>query len=205
MPDWDAKYRAAPEGLFGAAPSEYLRAVAARSDFRARSALCLADGDGRNSRWLALRGLAVTAVEASAVAVANARALDRAAGARVERIEADLETWRPPAGDGGAERRWDLALLLYFQGPAALRAHALRLAWDALAPGGRLVVEGFAKDQAERPGGPSTPEHLYDLAEIAAALPGHRLLEALSGLVRLDEGPRHQGEMAVLRVLAEKP
>ena len=200
MADWDAKYGAAPDGLFGREPNQYLREVAARSDFAAQTALCLADGDGRNSRWLALKGITTTAVDASAVAVANALALDEASGAKVERIVADLETWRPAGG-----RRYDAALLIYFQGPAALRTLALRVAWDALATGGWLVVEAFAKPQMERAGGPDSPDHLYDLNEITAALPGHRVIEALSGRILLDEGRRHRGEVEVVRFLAAKP
>jgi SAM-dependent methyltransferase len=200
MSDWDAKYRAAPDGLFGQAPNQYLRGTVARSDFAARSALCLADGDGRNSRWLALMGIETTAVDASTVAIRNALALDDAAGATVERIVADLETWQPADG-----LRYDATFLIYFQGPTVLRRRALRIAWQALAPGGWLVVEAYAKAQGNRPGGPDTPGHLYDLGEIKAALPDHRVLEALSGRVRLDEGRRHQGEAEVVRFLAAKP
>jgi SAM-dependent methyltransferase len=200
MSDWDAKYGAAPDGLFGREPNQYLREIVARSDFAAGSALCLADGDGRNSRWLALNGIATTAVDASAVATRNALALDEAAGVSVERIVADLETWRP-----AGRRRYDVVLLMYFQGPAALRRRALRAGWDALAPGGWLVVEAFAKAQGDRPGGPDTPDHLYELGEIAAALPGHRVLESLAGRICLDEGTRHKGEVEVVRYLAAKP
>jgi len=200
MPDWDKKYRAAPDGLFGRTPNEYLREVVARSDFAARSALCLADGDGRNSRWLARKGIEVTAVDLSAVAVRNARALDEAAGVAVERHAADLETWRPPGG-----RRYEAVFLIYFQGPAELRRSALRVGWELLAPGGWLVVEAFAKPQAAKDLGPSSCEHLYDLDEIGAALPGHGIVEALSGRIRMDEGARHQGEAEVVRVVAVKP
>jgi len=200
MSDWDEKYAAAPDGLFGQAPNQYLRGIVARSDFAARTALCLADGDGRNSRWLALMGLETTAVDASAVAIRNARALDHAAGVTVERIVADLESWQPAEG-----RRYEAAFLFYFQGPAELRRRTLRVAWTALAPGGWLAVEAFAKAQGSRPGGPDTPDHLYDLDEIAAALPGHRVVEALSGRVLLDEGRRHQGEVEVVRYLAARP
>src|SRR3546814_2833628 len=73
---WDKRYRAATAPLFGEAPNEYLRMVCARSDFAARSVLCLADGDGRIGCWLAARGLAVTALDVSAVATEKARTLD---------------------------------------------------------------------------------------------------------------------------------
>jgi SAM-dependent methyltransferase len=198
--DWDQRYAAAPEGLFGTAPNLYLRQVARRPDFAAHTALCLADGDGRNSRWLAAQGLAVTAVDLSRVAVANARALDRAAGARVTRIEADLSTWQAEP-----DRHYDAAFVIFFQAPWPLRRRVLQIAWAALAPGGWLALEGFSTEQAGLPGGPSSAVHLYDLSSIAAALTPHRRLEALSGRIEMDEGPRHRGEMAVVRYLAVKP
>ena len=198
-PDWDQRYAAAPEGLFGTAPNLYLQQVAARPDFAARTALCLADGDGRNSRWLAAQGLAVTAVDLSRVAVQNALALDRAAGVTVTRIVADLEVWQAEP-----DQRFDAAFLIAFHAPWALRRRALLIAWAALAPGGWLCLEGFSSEQAGLAGGPSSPANLYDLESVTAALPPHRKLEALAGRIELDEGPRHRGEMAVLRYLAVK-
>src|SRR5690606_6359947 len=98
------------EPPFGTAPNEYLRMVCARSGFAARTALSLADGDGRNGRWLARQGLAVTAVDVSAVATERALALDRAGGVAVERVTADLADWTPAAG-----RTWDAVVLIYLQ------------------------------------------------------------------------------------------
>ena len=66
MPDWNKAYREADAPLFGDEPTDFVRAVTTRPAFDCRTALCLADGDGRNSRWLARRGLAVTAVDMSA-------------------------------------------------------------------------------------------------------------------------------------------
>ena len=71
---WDRRYRAAVAPPFGEAPNDYLRMICAHQDFTARSALCLADGDGRNGAWLAGQGLAVTAVDVSAVATDRPRA-----------------------------------------------------------------------------------------------------------------------------------
>ena len=76
----DKRYREADEPPFGEAPNAYLRMICARPDFAARTALCLADGDGRNGCWLAAQGLAVTAVDVSAVATDRAFALDRRHG-----------------------------------------------------------------------------------------------------------------------------
>lgn len=200
MPDWDAKYAAAPEGLFGAEPNEYLRAVAARSDFAARSALCLADGDGRNSRWLARLGLRVTALDISPVATRHARDMDAALGVDVERTVADLRYWRPAEGHA-----WEAVFILYLQGPADLRHAGLTLGREALAAGGWLVLEGFAHAQAGSDLGPPSGAHRYDAAEIPELLPGLELVELLTGRVRLDEGPRHRGLADVVRITARKP
>jgi len=197
---WDARYRAAGEAPFGEAPSEYLREILARSDFAARTALCLADGDGRNGGWLAGQGLAVTAVDVSAVATKQALALDRRRGVSVERIAADLADWTPDP-----RRAWEAVFVIYLQGPAALRLRALEIAAAALAPGGWLVVEGFSKALGPRSGmGPDDPDRLYSLEELHQALPALQVVEALAGRVLLNEGRRHRGEAEVIRFAARR-
>jgi hypothetical protein len=198
---WDKRYRAAAEPPFGEAPNDYLRMTCARADFSAQTALSLADGDGRNGCWLAERGLVVTAVDVSAVATGRALALDSRRGVAVERVTTDLVDWTPEAG-----RRWDLVALIYLQGTSAVRHRALDVAAAALASGGWLVVEGFSKQQALRPGmGPDDPDRLYDLDELCAAAKGLDVVEALAGRVRLNEGIRHQGEAEVVRFVARRP
>ena len=143
-PDWDAKYAAARGGLFGEAANAWLAMCLARPGVEAGSALCLADGDGRNGTWLAAQGVAVSAVDLSAEATRRAEARDRAAGVTAERRAADLFDWSP----GG--RAWDLVALICLQGPPALRRRGLELAAEALAPGGWLVLEGFGTGAAAR-------------------------------------------------------
>ncbi len=199
MKKWDEKYAAQPDGLFGSAPGQYVREISARSDFEPATALFLADGDGRNSRWLASRGVQVTALDVSPVATRNGVALDGNAGIFVERVVADLETWTPPAG-----RLWDAVFQLYLHGPSSVRLTALRTGWQALAVGGWLVVEGFSKAQAGSDVGPGKPQLMYDLEEIEACVTGAVIVEALSGRVRLDEGSRHQGLVETVRFAARK-
>lgn len=201
MPDWDAKWSRGEAPLYGDLPNEWARMAMARSDMAPASALMLADGDGRNGTWMARQGLAVTAVERSRVADARARARDAAAGVAVERICADLTEWRPPAA-----RRWDAVVLLYLHCGPEERAAAVARPFAAAAPGGWILVEGFAKSQAARPEmGPSDPALLYDLDELVALLPDDaEVIEAFSGEARLAEGPGHQGLGAVSRLLARR-
>uniref|UniRef100_E6PMG2 Methyltransferase domain-containing protein n=1 Tax=mine drainage metagenome TaxID=410659 RepID=E6PMG2_9ZZZZ len=69
---WDARF-AQPGLLFGATANAFLQREAQRMAPRSR-VLSVADGEGRNSIWLAEQGHAVTAFDLSPVAVAKARA-----------------------------------------------------------------------------------------------------------------------------------
>jgi len=193
---WDRRYAAAEGGLFGEAPCALLSERMARE--RPASALLLADGDGRNGTWLAARGTPVTAVDLSPEAVRRALGRDRAAGVAAERLVADIAEWTPEPG-----RRWAMAGIFYLHGPAPLRRRALTLARGALAPGGLLLLEGFARPRlAGQTIGPEDAETLYAAAELAAWCPDLGTERLWQGAADLDEGPRHAGRAAVLRWVA---
>ena len=201
MVDWDRRYRDSGERLFGNRPNEYLREVFARSDVAAAAVLCLADGDGRNGTWLAANGHRVTAIDISAVATDQACVLDREHGVEVERIVADLADWTP-----AADQTWEAVAMIYLQCEETVRAQAVRRSAAALAPGGWFIAEGFSRAGIGEGGpGPNSPDLLYDLEGLKAALPGFRIVESSDGVVWLDEGGRHQGPARVVRLLARKP
>jgi len=200
MSNWDAKYAAKRDAPFGDNPNEYLREILARSDFRAGSALCLADGDGRNGTWLARQGIAVTAVDLSPVGTERALRRDAEAGVEVEREVADLAVWAPRPG-----RRWDAVFLFYMHCEKETRKRTLRLAADLVPAGGWFVMEAFAKGQAEDEDmGPDDPDLLYSLPELRAAFPDFLVVEALSGHIGLNEGEKHCGEGEVVRFAARR-
>src|SRR5664279_5758801 len=81
--------------VFGTEPNAYLREHAAQ--WRAGSRwLCIADGEGRNSVWLASKGMVVDAFDISEVGVAKARKLATASGVSVEYSVADCDSWLWP-------------------------------------------------------------------------------------------------------------
>jgi len=92
---WNARY-AREDFHFGEGPNAFVRAHA--RDLRpGDTSLCVADGEGRNSVFLAERGLAVTAFDFSPNAIAKARALALRRGVQVE--DADLMPRRAQAFD----------------------------------------------------------------------------------------------------------
>lgn len=102
------------------------------------TALDLGCGEGGDAIWLATLGWDVLAVDVSAIALERARvhAEERAVAVRFQR--SDLDATFP-------EGTFDLVTASYLHSPIALQRDAiLRRAWDAVAPGGRLVVLSHA-------------------------------------------------------------
>src|SRR5450759_3372515 len=111
MLGWDSRY-AGDEYLFGEAPNAFLAAQASRLQ-PGKSALALADGEGRNGVWLAEQGLKVLSIDSSAVAQEKARRLALARGVHIQLELVDLSTWSFP------ESRFDViaAIFIQFAGP----------------------------------------------------------------------------------------
>src|SRR5689334_16377449 len=87
---WNQRY-AGDEFLFGSEPNAWLRAHA--DLFHAgQRVLCVADGEGRNSVWLARRGAAVDAFDISDVGVAKARRHAAANGVSVNYSVSDCDS-----------------------------------------------------------------------------------------------------------------
>jgi SAM-dependent methyltransferase len=130
------------------------------------SVLDLACGSGRHVRYLAARGLRVTAVDR------NREALDRCEAA-AERIEADLEgaPW-PLAG-----RRFDAVVVTNYLW-RALMPHITA----CVAANGLLLYETFARGN-ERFGKPSNPEFLLAAGELLAHVNGLHVLAFEDGIV----------------------
>ena len=88
---WNERY-SEPDYLFGEAPNEFVR-NAARFLAAGQSVLCVADGEGRNSVWLAEQGMEVAAFDFASNAVEKARRLAAARNVRVDHRLDDLMTW----------------------------------------------------------------------------------------------------------------
>ncbi|MCW8971172.1 MAG: class I SAM-dependent methyltransferase, partial [Rhodospirillales bacterium] len=88
---WDDKF-SGKDYFFGTIPNAFLVDQAMRFS-PGMSALCVADGEGRNGVWLAEQGLDVVSVDFSKAGLAKARELARSRGVSVETVCADLLSW----------------------------------------------------------------------------------------------------------------
>lgn len=196
---WDTRF--AGEGYhFGTEPNVFL-ASQEKLLRPGMSALCVADGEGRNSVWLARRGARVTAFDISPVGVEKARRLAREAGVTVDYSIADINTWN---WDGA---QYDLVAVIFIQFLApAERARAFEGIARAVAPGGLLVMQGYRPPQVEYgTGGPPNPENLYTEALLREAFADLEILHLVEHDDVLDEGPRHRGMSALIDLVARKP
>lgn len=142
------------------APSDWVTRWAAALPAGTR-VLDLACGSGRHARWLAGRGLRVTAVDRD---WATLQALDGVDG--IEVLAADLEQGPWPL----CGRRWDAVVVTHY-----LWRERMPQLLETLAPGGLLVYETFNVDQA-RIGKPSNPQFLLRHGELLAVCAGLHVL-----------------------------
>lgn len=198
-PLWDDRYRT-DEFVFGSAPAQFLTGLTDLFEPGA-SALVVADGEGRNSVYLAERGLDVTAMDVSQVGVDKARGLAADRGVSVGYRIADVLAWEwePDAYD------LVVAVFIQFLSPEQ-RERVFAGMCRTLKPGGRLLLHGYRPEQlAYGTGGPPIAEHLYTEELLRGAFADLEIERLAAYDIELDEGPGHAGMSALIDLAARKP
>jgi SAM-dependent methyltransferase len=196
---WDARF-AKPGLLFGAEPNAFLVREAARFAPASR-VLSVADGEGRNSLWLAEQGHAVTAFDVSPIAVDKARRWAAERGVSVALHVAGVDDW------DWAPDRFEAVVAIFVQfADPALRQRMFDGMWRTLQPGGLLCVQGYTPKQLDyRTGGPGRLDHLYTPELLSALLPDAEWLVLQEHEATLQEGSGHAGRSALIDAVARKP
>ena len=196
---WTQRYDR-PDYLFGTEPAAFLTAQARHLPAGA-DVLCVADGEGRNSTWLAAQGHRVTAFDPAPTALAKARQLAEARGVSVALHEAGVEDWdwAPAARDAV------VAIFIQFA-PPDLRDRLFAWMARTLRPGGVLLLHGYAPRQVGYgTGGPPAAENMYTPEMLHAAFPGWHVLRAADYDADIAEGSGHAGRSALVDFVAVKP
>lgn len=195
---WDQRF-SGTDFVFGTEPNAYL--ASQRSLFeKDRKALAVADGEGRNSVWLAKQGLQVDAFDISAVGVAKARRLAETENVSVNFNVADCDAWpwQPEQYD------YVVAIFVQFAGPA-MRERLFANMVNTLKPGGYLLLQGYTPKQLDyNTGGPGVLENLYTEALLRASFPTLQIIELREYEAELNEGRRHAGRSALIGMTARK-
>ncbi|MDH3662501.1 MAG: class I SAM-dependent methyltransferase [Alphaproteobacteria bacterium] len=195
---WDERY--SRDGyLFGTAPAAFLEAHAHLLK-AGQSALAVADGEGRNSVFLAEKGLEVTAMDSSRVAVDKARRLADECDVSVGFHIADILNW------GWTPGTYDVVLAVFIQflspneRPAAFEGMK-----RTLKKGGLLLLHGYRPEQVDyATGGPPCRENMYTEDLLRRAF-GDLSIERLAAYdAVIQEGTGHAGQSALIDLVARK-
>jgi len=196
---WNSRF-SGDEYHFGTAPNAFLASQAQRLRAGMR-ALSVADGEGRNSVWLARHGLEVTAFDVSPVGVEKAKRLAQDAGVKIDYRVANINDWK-----------WDesvydvvVAIFIQFANPAE-RARIFAGIMRSLAPGGLVILQGYGPKQLEyKTGGPPILEHLYTGALLREQFAALEILHLAEHDDVIHEGKGHDGMSALVDLVARKP
>ncbi len=170
-----------------------------------RTALSVADGEGRNSVWLAEQGLDVTAMEISPVAIEKARRLAAGRKVDVRFILNDMlaPDWPPAQLQNAFD--WVIGIFIQFVGPME-RNRQFAAMKQVTAPGGCILLQGYTPKQLDyRTGGPSDLENLYTREMLQAAFADWEIEELVDYDDEISEGAGHKGRSALIGLVARKP
>lgn len=195
---WNQRFKA-DDYIFGREPNDFLRTQAALFAPGDR-VLCVADGEGRNSVWLARQGLRVDAFDISENGVRKARVLAADAKVDVEFSVSDCDRWPWPADCYDAV----VAIFVQFADPP-MRDRLFSNMIRSLKPGGLLVLQGYTPQQLDfKTGGPPVLSHLYTNDMLRNAFASLHILELREYEADLAEGTQHHGRSALIGLVARK-
>ncbi|MDQ2088379.1 SAM-dependent methyltransferase [Marimonas arenosa] len=193
---WEERFAATSDYVFGKEPARFL------VDHEAwlkpgLTVLSVADGEGRNSVYLAEKGLQVTALEFAPSALRKARALATDRGVTVDFRQFDVMAQEFPG-------EYDIVagLFIQFVGPVD-RNKLFAKMQKVTKPGGIVMLHGYTPEQVVHgTGGPPHVANMYTEKTLRESFPGWEILE-VSEYER--EAQSGKGIAAYIDFIARKP
>ena len=199
MNPWDKRFER-DEYIFGKKPANALVKLEHHLVPKGRT-LVVADGEGRNSVYLASRGFDVTATDYSTVGLAKAKALAEEHNVSVNYLFEDIfdRDW--------SSRQYDnvVAIFIQFVPPSHMRSVLQELS-TATKPGGTLLLHGYTPQQVTfGTGGPTNTEHMYTQAMLREIYQDLNIIVCEEYIADLDEGLGHSGRSALIDFIGKRP
>ena len=203
---WSERYKnVGDQYLFGTDPNRYLKSHRDLIVNGGKSAMLVADGEGRNSIWLSGQGLRVTACDISPVAIEKAKKLSGARQGGPDFICADMLAANFSEMYLQKDFDWVIGIFIQFTNPQE-RAIQFDLLKRLTRSGGRILLQGYTQKQLEyKTGGPPNLENLYTKEMLEAAFSDWEIEELREYEEVISEGLGHQGMSALIGMIARKP
>lgn len=193
---WDERYGAA-DYMYGKEPNDFLKQNI--DALPQGSVMCLADGEGRNSVYVASTGRDAWSVDLSTQGPRKTMQLAAERKVEVHAETADLATY-----DLG-QNRWDAIVSIFAHMPKEVRADLHKRVISALKPGGVFLLEAYTPEQVGRgTGGPQDTSLTMQLEDLRMELTpltfeiGHEIERSVV------EGIGHTGMASVVQIIARK-
>lgn len=191
---WNQRY-AQEEYVYGTEPNEFLKQEL--SKLQPGKILFPAEGEGRNAVYAALQGWAVVAFDGSSEAKKKAEKLSERNNVTIDYKISTIEDFI------FEENSFDAIVLIFVHTENREENHRKLLKY--LKPGGKLILEGFAKDQLEyNSGGPRNLTMLFSSEELNNDFNELLETEIIELKTELNEGQLHKGNASVIRLLGVK-
>ena len=195
--DWDERY-SIDDYLFGQKPAQALLRNEEYLVPRGET-LLIADGEGRNSVYLAKNGFKVTSSDSSIVAQQKAKAL---ADSQNVKVNFKLENF---FDIDWSKKQYDNIIGICFQFiPPELIGEAFMGLRSATKKGGTILIHGYTPEQINYgTGGPKDASLMYTEATFTHSFTNSEiyLLEKYEAVI--SEGPGHNGKSAMIDFVAK--
>ncbi len=193
---WNERY-ANDEYVYGTEPNQFYKEEIKK--LTPGKILFPAEGEGRNAVYAATQGWNVTAFDASSEGKRKAEKLASTRGVTIDYLISNYDDIQfTPA-------LFDCIVMTYTHMPPLKRNEYHQKLISFLKPGGKLILEGFSKEQIENnTGGPKDINMLFSEEELKTDFKdlSHLFIEKTK--VTLREGLFHQGESAIIRAVGTR-
>ncbi|MCJ7840014.1 class I SAM-dependent methyltransferase [Lederbergia sp. NSJ-179] len=161
--------------------------------------LCIAEGEGRNSVFLASQGYDVTAWDFAQAGLDKTKKLAHERGVVVKTELHDL------ANVEWEEEQWDAIIHIFGHFPTPIFERTMQGIRRALKPGGYYVGELYTKEQIRYgTGGPKEIDNLCDPGTLLERFSGYFIQHFYIGEVERIEGQGHTGVAHVVQSIFQK-
>ncbi len=193
---WDKRF-SEEEYNYGKEPNNFLKEEL--QQLKPGNILFIGEGEGRNAVYAASLGWNVDAIDFSEAGKLKAEKLAEELNVKINYSVKNFTDYLP------TESYYDAVGIFFIHIENELRTSLFNRIISSLKPAGKIIFEGFDKDQINyKSGGPKDVELLYSLEEVVNEFIDLEFDKLSKEKIYLNEGKGHIGDASVIRFIGTK-